>query len=189
MENNFNNQMESQLDSEPQYNPQFDEAAQPSVDYIAMSAEELMGAQPAENVIAGVVGAFVLSLLGGAVYFGVYQLGYIAGICGLIIFVLANWGYQKFSGCKASKKGVWVSIIMMVVMILLAEYVCLAFEIFNIFKVEYSISFTDALRATPEFLKEGEVLGAAIKDVVIALALGIFAAFSSIRNAAKKSAK
>lgn len=34
-----------------------------------------------ENVLAGVVGAFLLALVGGALYFIIYQFGYIAGIC------------------------------------------------------------------------------------------------------------
>lgn len=180
MDNNFNGQMNGQpvVNGAPEYD-------QPPMDYIPMDAEDISGTAPAENVIAGIVGAFLLSLIGGALYFGIYQIGYIAGICGLIIFVLANFGYQKFSGSKVSKTGVIVSVVMMVVIILLAEYMCIAFEIYNTFKTEYTISFTDALRATPEFLKDGDVFGAAIKDVIVALVLGVIAAFSSIRNAAK----
>ena len=49
------------------------------------------------NIIAGVVGAFLFSLLGGLVYFLIYQLDIIAGISGLIIFVLANFGYNLFA--------------------------------------------------------------------------------------------
>ena len=49
------------------------------------------------NIIAGVVGAFLFSLIGGLAYFLIYQLGIIAGISGLIIFVLANFGYNLFA--------------------------------------------------------------------------------------------
>lgn len=110
-----------------------------------------------------------------------------AAICGLVIFVLPNFGYQKFAGVKNSMKGTIVSIIMLVVIILLAEYLCLSFEIFNIYKEEFEISFFNAVAATPAFLAESEVLVAVIKDVLIALALGAFAAFSTIRNAIKES--
>lgn len=189
MDNNFNGQINGQPveNGTPEYDQQLGAAPQPPVDYVPMSSDDTVGVAASENVIAGVVGAFLLSLIGGALYFGIYQIGYIAGICGLIIFVLANWGYKKFSGSNDSKVGVIVSVAMMVVMILLAEYMCLAFEIYNVFKTEFSISFVDALRSTPEFLKEGEVLGAAVKDVLIALVLGVIAAFSSIRSAAKGS--
>ena len=60
------------------------------------------------NIIAGVVGSFLFSLLGGLVYFLIYQLDIIAGISGLIIFVLANFGYNLFA--KPSTKNSVTSI-------------------------------------------------------------------------------
>ena len=87
------------------------------------------------NIIAGIVGAFLFSLIGGLLYFVVYQIGIIAGICGLVIFVLANFGYGLFAKTKnkASLVALIVSIVSMIVMIFLAEYFCLSFEIFRVF--------------------------------------------------------
>lgn len=53
-----------------------------------------------ENVLGGIVGACIFSLGGCLLYFLVYQLGYIAAICGIATYVLAAFGYQLFSGRK-----------------------------------------------------------------------------------------
>ena len=134
------------------------------------------------------MGAFLFALGGGILYFLIYQIGYIAGICGLVTVVLAGFGYQLFSGRKNSLKGVVVSIIMLVAVIFLAEYLCLSFEIFQAFKAEYEISFFDAVRSTPSFLQEPELLAGVIKDLAISYLLGAVASFANIR-AALKSAK
>ena len=50
-----------------------------------------------ENVIAGIVGAFLFSLVGGALWFLIYMFGFIAGISGLIGAVCAIKGYAIFA--------------------------------------------------------------------------------------------
>lgn len=141
-----------------------------------------------ENVIAGIVGAFLFSLLGGALYFLIYQIGFIAGICGFVIVVLASFGYQKFSGKDNSKKGIVVSIILLIVVLFMAEYISLSYDIYDEFK-DWGISFFDAVEITPDFLQESEVLGAFIKDLVIAYVLGIIASFALIKNKIQLSKK
>lgn len=131
-----------------------------------------------ENVVAGLVGAFLLSLLGGGLYFLIYQLGFITGFCGLVILVLANFGYEKFSGCKGSKKGIVISMIMLLAITILAEYCCLVYEIYNFWKDDFGVTFFETFRAVPEFMTFSEILGAMIKDIAISLALGLVAAFS-----------
>lgn len=138
-----------------------------------------------ENILAGVVGAFLFSLIGGVLYFIIYQLGYIAGICGLVMFVLANFGYGLFSGRKNSKKGIIASAIMTLIVIVLSEMFCLSFEIFTVFKDSYQITIFDAMRSLPEFLKESEIKADVIKDLIFALVFGGLAAFSSARNMLK----
>ena len=138
--------------------------------------------EPGENVIAGIVGAFLFALVGGLLYFLVYQTGFIAGICGLITVVLSYLGYQLFSGRKGSSKGVIFSVIMSVIVIAAAEYTCLAYIIYNEFESVYHINFFDAMRVTPAFLKQGEILGEVIRDLLIAYALGAVASFGTIKT-------
>ena len=45
-----------------------------------------------ENVLFGVVGAFLFALVGGALYYILYQIGYLAGISGLIGVICAIKG-------------------------------------------------------------------------------------------------
>lgn len=142
----------------------------------------------AENVIAGIVGAFLFSLIGGVLYFIIYQIGFIAGISGLVIFVLANFGYGLFSGKKNSITGIIVSIICLILTTLLAEYMCIAYVIYDSFR-EYDISLFTAIRSTLDFIIDPEIgiLGDVTFDVLIALALGALSAFGSIRTAIRAS--
>lgn len=153
------------------------------------AAPETQNPQQPENVLAGIVGAFLFSLIGAAAYFVIYQAGFIAGICGLITIILSAFGYGLFSGRKNTKKGVIFSIIFTIIALLLAEYACLSFEIYQAFSPDYKINFFDAMRALPDFLKESEIMGAAVKDLLIAYALGAVASFSNIAAALKGSAK
>ena len=135
-----------------------------------------------ENVIAGIIGAFLLALVGGILYFVIYQLGYIAGVCGLVTVFLSNFGYKKFSGGHMTMKGVIISIIISVVVIFLGEYFGLSYAIYDAYKEDYYITLMDAVKATPEFLREPDILGSVVKDLVIAYALGAFASIGTIRQ-------
>lgn len=106
-----------------------------------------------ENVVAGIVGALLFALLGGVLYFLIYQLGYIAGLCGLVTVVLAIFGYQLFSGKKDS------------------------------LKKELGLSFLDVIQMMPDILQIPEVLPEFLKDLAIGYFLGAIASFTSIRNA------
>lgn len=144
--------------------------------------------KPKENVLAGFVGAFLFALIGGVLYFLIYQVGFIAGICGLITFILANFGYGLLSGNRKgdSVPGLVASIIMMLLILFLAEYICAAHEIYRAladFSIE--VSFIDVLRSMPEFLSEKEILIAFLKDLLFAYALGLVASFGNISRMAK----
>ena len=52
------------------------------------------------NVLAGLVGAFLGSLVGVVLWLVVYKLGYIAGISGAVMVICAMMGYNKF--------GLWI---------------------------------------------------------------------------------
>ena len=133
------------------------------------------------NVIAGIVGALLFSIIGGLLYFGLYQMGIIAGICGLVIFVLANFGYNLFAkGNKNTIVGLVVCIIVLILMIVISEYLCISFEIYQAFKEEESITFFDAVRVTPDFLEIPEVKSAFIKDLAFGLIFGFIASISNI---------
>lgn len=165
----------------PVYNPAYQMENTQSYD------EENSGS---ENVLAGIVGAFLFSIIGGLLYFVIYQAGIIAGVCGLVIFILANFGYGLFAKTKnkASMVGLIASIVAMVVMIYAAEYFCISFEIFQVYK-DQGITIFDAIRVTPEFLAEPEIGEAVAEDLVYAYIFGFVATISNIVNIVKARKK
>ena len=135
------------------------------------------------NVLAGIVGALLFGLIGGGVYFLLYQLDIIAALSAIVIFVLANFGYGLLSGA-GNKNGncalrIVICIIVTAAVIFIAEYFCLAFEIFRVFKDE-GITFFDAFRSAPEFLKEPEVKRGVISDLAMAYLFGGLAAIPTV---------
>lgn len=129
-----------------------------------------------ESVGKGILGALLFSLVGGVLYVLIYQFGYIASLCGLVTFLMAAWGYRKFAKApNLSVKGLIISALITVLIIFLAEYSCIAIEIYKAYKNEYAITILDAYSATPSFLEDGEVLTAFIKDLAIAYVLSFAA--------------
>ncbi len=138
------------------------------------------------NILAGAVGAFLFSLIGVALYFVLYQLDIIAAISGLVMVVMANFGYGLFTKTKnkASVPGLIISVIMAIIMIFLSEYLCLAYEIYDVFN-DWGISFAEAFRAVPDFLEEPENSEAFVSDLIYAYVFGAIASVSYIINIVK----
>lgn len=137
-----------------------------------------------EKVLLGFLGAFLFSLAGGVIYVILYQLGILAAICGWVTFILAGVGYRKFSGTKEkfSVKSIVASLVMLVVVILLAEYVCLAIDIYKYFVEEYYITFLDAFLSVPDFLTDGEFLKAVLGELGFSYLFGFIAVIGNIAN-------
>ncbi len=137
------------------------------------------------NIVAGAVGALLFALIGGVLYFILYQIGIIAGVCGLVIFILANFGYGLFAKSgKNSIAGLISAIVSMIIVIFVAEYICVSYEIYDAFK-DAQITIFDAIKATPDFLAESEVKSAFIKDLVFAYGFGFLATIGNIINIVK----
>lgn len=73
-----------------------------------------------ENVVAGIVGAFLGSLLGVVCTVVIGQLGYVASVSGLIMAVGALKGYELLAG-RLSKKGAVISSVLILGMTWLAH--------------------------------------------------------------------
>ena len=63
------------------------------------------------------------------------------------------------------------------------KFLGLSYVIYSEFKSTYDITFFDAVRATPDFLTDGELLTSFVKDLLIAFALGAVASISNIHSA------
>lgn len=130
------------------------------------------------NFGLGVVGAILGSLIGVAIWIGIYQLNIIAGIAGFLMFYFAFKGYQLL-GKKKDKKGVIVSLVICIVMVLVAEFLGIVIAIMR----ELNFSFSNAAAFFEVSLQDSaEVKLELIKELMIGYGLMIVATYSSARQ-------
>ncbi|MBQ2668968.1 MAG: hypothetical protein IJF56_10115 [Clostridia bacterium] len=148
--------------------------------------------QAKENVLAGIIGALLFSLAGGALWFILYQVGFLAGISGLVAVICSIKGYALFSK-KESLNGVVISIVIAVLMMVLAWYLCLSLDVYRAYQewyaageVDYTITFWEAIRGAYLFLSEGEILLAYLKDLGIGLVLCVVGAYRFVVDAVRR---
>ena len=130
-----------------------------------------------ENILAGIVGAFLFSLVGGILWFVLYQIGYLAAISGLIGVICAVKGYTFFAKTKdESVRCVIVSIITTVIVLAISWYLCVAFGIYNVYQewfaageVDFTYTFFESVRVVPYFFEDSEILIAYLKDLGLGL--------------------
>ena len=75
------------------------------------------------------------------------------------------------------KKSVWICVAISVVMLFVAELICLALEIYNQFNLYYAILFLDAFLSLPYFLVDGEILGAIAQEMLMGYVLWLYLVF------------
>ncbi len=145
-----------------------------------------------ENVFAGIAGAFIFSLVGGFFWFVLYQGGIFASFSGFIGAALSIKGYGKFAG-KDSKKGVIIAIIISLVVLVIAWYFCLSFDIYKAYKewykegeIDYTVTFFESIQVAPMYLEEPEIRSAYLRDLAggmfFALLGALSVGISSFRN-------
>ncbi len=142
-----------------------------------------------ENAVAGTVGAFLFSLVGGLVWYLLYQIGFMAGISGIVGVICAFKGYEIFAK-KMSKKGIVISIVMAVLVMVLAWYLCFANDLYIVSKewyengeVEAPLTFFEAVANAYLWFEDTELLWVYGKDLLIGLGLCAVGAFSTVRVA------
>lgn len=137
------------------------------------------------NMIGGIVGALLGALIGVILWVLVYQLGYICAIIGAVMVICALKGYELLGG-KINKTGIIICCLISILMVAVAEQMCLGIEIYQAYKDYYEITFFDAFRSVPSFLTEPEILRAAAMDLIMGYLLMAFGAWGTIRQAYKK---
>lgn len=86
--------------------------------------------QQEENVVKGIIGATLGSLVGAAAIIILGQVGYVAVISGILMAACTIYGYGKLAG-KVSKKGIVISVIIMAIVTYLAMRVCVTITLCN----------------------------------------------------------
>lgn len=146
-----------------------------------------------ENVLAGIVGAFLFSLAGGALWFGLYLIGFIAAISGLVGAICAIKGYSVFAK-KESVKGIVISVVISLLVMVIAWYFCLAYDIYTVHQewfaageIDYTYTFVESVRVAPLFLEEPEIRIAYLKDLGLGILFCIIGGGSYVVNKIKNA--
>lgn len=110
-------------------------------------------AQKNENLVGGIVGAFFGSLIGILCIIVFSQLGRVAIISGVVMAVCTLKGYEKLGG-KVTKKGIAISILMMLVMTYVGDRLDWAIMLIREVGSDWEIDFATAFQIIPELLAE-----------------------------------
>lgn len=138
------------------------------------------------NYAAGIVGAFLGSLPGLALWLIFAQMGKIAAITAFALVVGSLYGYKKLGG-KLNVVGILVSLAISAAILYVSDYTDIAIQIFNAYHSEYDISFFDSFRLVPKALQDSEINSAFLYNlgmgyVMFAIAAA-FSSFSIFKNA------
>lgn len=138
-------------------------------------------------LIPGIVGAFLGAILGCIVWILIFELGYIAGIAGACIGLCAMKGYELL-GKHLDRKGVIVSVVVMVIMIYFVNRVSFAIDFYIVAK-DYGWTFSDVYRSLNELLHaDSDYFGAYVIDLVIGYLLTLISSIGMIIRAFRSSA-
>lgn len=135
--------------------------------------------EPKENILLGVLGAILFSLAGVIVYFLLDQLNFIASISAVVGAYAAVFGYGLFTKRKNSKTGIIVASVVTVIMMVLAVYLCTAYDLYSQVRADggtitLSTAASDCLKTI--FGSKGRLtygyeldLGALLKNLLLSL--------------------
>lgn len=123
------------------------------------------------NLLPGLVGAFLGALIGAVLYVLIGQLGYIAGVCGLVMAVLALKFYEKLGGCL-DLKGVLVSAAVVLVMVFFANKVSWAVSAYRELR-DYDWTFFECFRNLDYILEVSELKGSYTSDLVVGYLISV----------------
>ena len=147
-----------------------------------------------ENVLAGAVGAFLFSLVGGILWFVLYQIGYVAAVSGLIGVICAVKGYTFFAKTKnESNKCLVISVIIAMLVLAISWYLCVGYDIYLAYQawyaegeIDFTLTFFESIRAIPYYFADVEFLVAYLKDLGFGLLFAILGIVSYLSSREKK---
>ena len=135
-----------------------------------------------ENMLAGIAGALIGGIIGGAAIVLVGQLELISAISGVILAFCTLKGYELL-GKKLSKRGILVCILIMLAVPYLADRVSWALEIVR----EFEWMFGDAFLYVHDVVKEFGVESDYWKDLLFVYAFTALGAYTIIKQTLKKA--
>lgn len=147
-----------------------------------------------ENVLAGAVGAFLFSLVGGILWFVLWQLGFLAAISGLVGVICAVKGYTFFAKTKRESKACLIlSVIISMLVLAIAWYACVAYDIYLAYQewfatgeVDFTVTFFEAVNAVPYFFQDSEILLPYLGNLGMGLLFAVLGVISYLASREKK---
>lgn len=123
-----------------------------------------------EKVAAGIIGAILFSLIGGALYIALYKIDIFSPVSGIAAVILSIVGFRLF-GKKPSLKSVFIPMIITIAVMVLAIYLTLAWDAYSVYAIwyengeaEHSITAGQALLYGYQFLADPGILAYYIKQ-------------------------
>lgn len=145
-----------------------------------------------EHILAGMFGAFIYAWVGGALWFVLYQLGFLAAASGVVAAIFAYRGYVKFAK-RESIKGVIFSSIIAFLVLIGTWYLCVAKDIYSWYQiwysngeVEYMPNFGGCLRVVPDFLENPSFGDVYYEDLLKGLGFAVLGTFGTIISKIKE---
>lgn len=134
-----------------------------------------------ENVAKGIIGGILGSLVGVLAIVLIGQMGYIAVISGIAMGVCTIWGYNKLSG-GISKKGIIISIIIMVIMTYVGVRLSVAITINNELSKFAETDFMEIFGNVSNIVKlDSELQSAYIRDILLTYVFTAFGVYGIIK--------
>ena len=131
-----------------------------------------------ENVLLGIIGAFLFSLAGAVVWVLLDLVNFIAAISGLVGVFCAIQGYRIFAG-KLSKKGIIISVIIAFLVLAAAWYGCIVKDVMK----ATGCTFAEAFKYSFQVLKITGTTGSYIVSLLMGLGFAVLGSFGTIKMA------
>ena len=143
-----------------------------------------------ENVMTGIVGALIGAAIGGASIVLLSQMDVIASISGIILAVCTMKGYELLGG-RMTKKGIVISVLLMLAMPYLADRIDWAIRIMNQAQSEgLAWTFGKSFQVIPQMIEAGiieeETYVANLVQLYLFTGLGVVATLFGGKGKKKK---
>ncbi len=118
------------------------------------------------NIVPGIIGAILGSLVGSITWVLIHQQGYMSGISGLVMTVCSLYGYGKLSG-RLDKKGVIITFLILLFMVYISNRLSYAVELYNIFKNVSDLTLFDSFQIMPSLMKYEDIKRGYLTDLAL----------------------
>ena len=142
-----------------------------------------------ENVVSGAVGAFLFALVGGVIWYVLWQVGILASFSGFIGVICAIKGYSFFAKGE-SVRGIVIATVMAALVIVIAWYVCLSMDVYDAYQewfangeVDFTLTRGEAIASAYFFLTDPAIAASYLVDLGLGLLFCAGGCIGPIRNA------